>query len=109
MFVDNDLKVEGTNKEPGLNEIDQFMEDLENSKRHYMPKYPIESSLPSFEVERSQIRATYTIENHSEDYNNAMKCINGLVETMSTIASSIQPLVVAWKKKEFNIDLNEVS
>ena len=89
--------------------MSQYMEDLVNSKHNYMSKNPIEISLPSIEFERGQIGATYIVENHSEDYNHVMKCINGLVETMSTMASSIEPHVVAWKKKEFNIDLDEVS
>ena len=109
MCVDNDSYVEGTNRQPSLSEMAQYIIDLENSKYNDMPKNLIESSLPSIEVKRIQIVATSTIQNHSEDYNHAMKCINGLEETMLTIASSIEPLVVAWKKKEFNIDLDEVS
>ena len=60
----------------------QYMEDLENSKK--------ERSLPSVEVERSQMRFPSTAENPSEDYNNAMNIyINGLSEKMLTIASFI--------------------
>ena len=89
--------------------MSQYMADLVNSKHNYMSKNPIESSFSSIEFERGQIRAMHIIEKHSEDYNHASKCINGLAETMSTMASSIEPPVVAWKKKEFNIDLDEVS
>ena len=85
-----------------------YMEDLENSKHNYMSENPIGSYFPSIDVESRQIGALSTIENHSKDYNHAMQCITGLAKTMSTIASSIKPLVVAWKKKEFNIDLDEV-
>ena len=68
----------------------QYMEDLENSKK--------ESFLPSVEVKRLQTRGPSTIENPSENYNIAMNhCINGLSEKMSTITSSIEPLVVAFK------------
>ena len=86
-----------------------YMVDLENSKHNYMSKNPIESSFPSIDIESRKIGALSTIENHSKDYNHAMQCITGLAKTMSTIASSIKPLVVAWKKKEFNIDLDDVS
>lgn len=74
-----------------------------------MSKNPIKSSLPSIEVESRKRGASSTIENHSEDYNHVMKCITSLEKTMSTIASSIEPLVVAWKKNEFNNALDEVS
>ena len=86
-----------------------YMADLENSKHNYMSENPVESSFPSIDVESRQIGALSTVENHSKDYNHAMQCITGLAKTMSTIASSIKPLVAAWKKKEFNIDLDEVS
>ena len=98
----NDLQVEGTNREPNLSEMTQHMADSEISKK--------ERSLPSIEVERSQIRGTSTVENISEDYNIAMNhCIIGLSEKMLTIASSIEPLVAAFKlDKGFPIDSNEV-
>ena len=75
---------------------------LENSKK--------KSSLPSVEVERSQTRSPSTVENHSENYNNAMNhCKNGLSEKMLTISSSIEPLIDAFKlNKGFSIDSNEV-
>lgn len=87
----------------------QYMEDLKNSKHNYMSKNPIENSFPSIEVESRKRGASSIVENHSEDYNHEMKYITDLAKTMSTIASSIEPLVVVWKKKEFNIDLDEVS
>ena len=63
-----------------------------------MSKYTIVSSLPSVEVERIQTRGPYTVENISEDYNIVMnRCLIGLSEKMSTIASSIEPLVAAFK------------
>ena len=52
-----------TNRETNLSEIDQDMEYLENSKK--------ESPLPSVEVDRSQTRGPYIIENPREDYSNA--------------------------------------
>ena len=91
-----------------MSELSQYMADLVNSKHNYMSKNPIEIPLPSIEFERGQIGAMHIVENHSADYNYAIKCINGLAETMSTMASSIEHLVVEWKKKEFNIDLDEV-
>ena len=80
----------------------QYMVYLENSKK--------ERSLPSVEVERSQTRGPSIIENFSDDYNIAMNCcINGLSENMSIIASSIEPLIHAFKlNKGFPIDSNEV-
>ena len=85
--------------------MSQFMADLVNSKHSYMSKNPIEISFPSIEFERGQIGAMYLVENHSDDYNHAMKCIHGFANTISIIASSINPLVVAWKKGGFtNID-----
>ena len=80
----------------------QYMEDIENSKK--------EISFTSIEVERSQRRGPSTIENPSEEYNIVMNhCINGLSEKMSTMASSIEPLVVTFKlNKGFPIDSNEV-
>ena len=103
LCVDNDLQVEGTNREPNLSEMTQYMADLENSKK--------ERSLPSVEVERSQTRGPSTIENPSEDYIIAMNhCIIGLSEKKSTTASSIEPLFVAFKLNQgFPIDSNEVS
>ena len=81
----------------------QYMEYLENSKK--------ERSLPSVEVKRSQTRGPSTIENISEDYNIAMnRCIIGLSKKMSTISSSIEPLVVAFNlNKGKTIYSNEVS
>ena len=89
----------------------QYMAYLENSKKYYMSKNPIESSFPSVEVEKSQTRGPSIVENHSEDYSNEMNhCINGLSEKMSTISSSIEPLIVAFKlNKGFSIDSNEVT
>ena len=83
--------------------MDQYMADLENSKK--------ERALPSVEVERSQTRGPSTVENISGDYNIAMnRCIIGFSEKMSTIASSIEPLVVAFKlNKGRTINSNEVS
>ena len=83
--------------------MSQYMVDLENSKK--------DSSLPFVEVERSQTRGPSTVEKHSEDYKNVMNCcINGLLENMSIIASSIEPLVSTFKlNKGFPIDSNEVS
>jgi hypothetical protein len=72
--------------------------NIENSKDNKMSKNTTESPLPSVEVQRSQIGATSNVENPSDDYNHAMKCINGLAETMSSLVSSIKPLVVAWNK-----------
>ena len=102
LCVDNDLQVEGTNREPNLSEMAQYMEDVENYKK--------ERSLPSVEVERIQTRGPSIIENHSKDYSNEMNhCINGLSEKMSTISSSIEPLIDAFKlNKGFSIDSNEV-
>ena len=79
------------------------MENLENFKK--------ERSLPSIEVERIQTRGPYIVENHSEDYSNEMNhCINGLLEKMSTISSSIEPLIATFKlNKGFSIDSNEVT
>ena len=67
--------------------------------------------MPSVEVERSQTRGPSTVENISEDYNIAMnRCINGLLEKMSTTTSSFEPLIAAFKlNKGFPIDSNEVS
>ena len=81
----------------------QYMADLENYKK--------ERSLAYVEVERSQKRGPSTVENLSKDYNIAMNCcIIGLSEKMSTIASSVEPLVAAFKSnKKRTIDSNEVS
>ena len=87
LCVDNDLQVEGTNREPNLSEMTQYMADLENSKK--------ERSLPSVEVERSQTRGPSTIENISEDYNIAMNhCIIGLLEKMNHCNESLYNWVV---------------
>lgn len=85
-----------------------YMADLENSKHNYMSENPIESYFPYIDIESRQIGALSIVENHSKDYNHAMQCITSLAKKMSTIASSIKPLVAAWKKNEFNIDLDEV-
>ena len=102
LCVDNDLYVEVTNREPNLSEMDQYMANLENSKK--------ERSLPSIEVERSQTRGPSIVENPSEDYEIAMNhCIIGFSEKMSTIASSIEPLVATFNlNKGRTIDSNEV-
>ena len=83
--------------------MSQYMADLENYKK--------ESSLPSVEVKIIQTRCPSIIENPSEDYNIAMnRCINGLLEKMSTTTSSFEPLVAAFKlNKGFRIESNEVS
>ena len=75
-----------------------------------MLKNPIDNSLPSIEVERIQARGSSTVENHSEDYNNAMnRSINGLSEKMLTTTSSIELLVPLFKlNKGFPIDSNGV-
>ena len=78
------------------------MVDLQNYKK--------ERSLTYIEVKRSQKRGPSTIENLSEDYNIAMNdFVIGFSQKMSTIASSIQPLVAAFKlKKKRTIDSNDV-
>ena len=68
----------------------QYMEDLENSKK--------ERSLSSVEVERIQKKCRSTVENQSEDYEISMnRCIIGFPEKILAIASSIEPLVDAFK------------
>jgi hypothetical protein len=91
-----------------VKEIAQYME-RENSNDNKMPKNTKKSPLPSVELWRIQIGATSNFETPSDDYNHAMKCINGLAETMSSLVSSIKPLVIAWNKaRGFNY-LDEVS
>ena len=62
--------------------------------------------MPSIEVVNSQ--TTSTVQYNSDNYKHVMECINGLEKTMSTIASSIQPIVASWKNKECHSDLDEV-
>ena len=69
------------------------MTDIDNSKQKKISKHPIERSFPSNEVEKRL--TTYTsIENDSENCKDLMECINGLTKTVSTIATSIEPIVV---------------
>ena len=68
-----------------------------------MEKNLIGTSLWPIVVEkRKNIGTTSAIGNKTRDYKHAIDCINGLQKTMSTITSSIQPLVVAWNNKGFN-------
>jgi hypothetical protein len=83
------------------------MADIDNSKHKHISKNPIERSFPSNEVEK--ILTTYTsVENDSENYKHVMECINGLTKTVSTIATSIEPIVASWKNKGCRSDLDEV-
>jgi hypothetical protein len=93
-----------------VGEMDEYVKaDLENSKHKHMSKNPIGKSLPSIVVQESQIVTTFGVENHSPDYKHAMECISGLEKRMSTIAYSLESLVVVGKNKGFQSDLDEVS
>ena len=69
-------------------------------------KNKIGRSIPSNEVANSQ--TTSIVQYNSDNYKHVMECVNGLAKTMSTIDSSIQPIVASWKNKEFHSDLDEV-
>ena len=62
--------------------------------------------MPSNEVVNSQ--TTFIVEYNSDNYKHVMECINGLEKTVSTIASSIQPIVASWKNKEWHSNLDKV-
>ena len=85
--------------------------DLGGYKHIHVEKNPIGTSLSPLVVEeRKNIGTTSAIGNQTGDYKHAMDWINGLEKTMSTIASSIQPLVVAWNNNRFQYsDSNHVS
>ena len=69
----------------------KIMADINNSKHEHISKNEIGISMPSNEVVNSQ--TTSIIQYNSDNYKHVMECINGLAKTMSTIASSIQPIV----------------
>ena len=75
-----------------------IMADLESSKHEHISKNEIGRSIPSNEVANSQTIST--VQYNSDNYKHVMECINGLAKTMSTIASSIQPIFASWKNKE---------
>ena len=74
-----------------------------------MSKNPIGKSSPSIVFQEIQIVTTSGVENHSMDYKHAMEFISGLEKRMSTIACSLEYLVVVGKNKGFKSDLDEVS
>jgi hypothetical protein len=88
--------------------IDQnIVTDIDNYKHKHISKKTIERSFPSNEVEK--ILTTYmSVENYSENYKHVMECINGLTKTVSTIATSIEPIIASWKNNGCCIDLYEV-
>ena len=88
-----------------------ILPDLEDYKHIHMAKNLIGTLLPHVVFEESKnIGTTSAIGNQTGDYKHAMDWINGLEKTMSTIASSIQPLVAAWNNKGFQYsDLDKVS
>ena len=83
-----------------------IMVTLKNSKHEHMSKNEIGISMPSNEVVNSQ--TTSIVQYNSDNSKQVMECINGLAKAVSTIASSIQPIVASWKNKEFHSDLAEV-
>ena len=82
------------------------MVDIDNYKHEHISKNEIVISMPSNEVVNSQ--TTSSVQYNSDNYKHVMECINGLENTMSTIASSIQPLNVAWSNKGFHSDSDHV-
>ena len=44
-----------------------------------------------------------------QNYKYVMDCINGLTKTMSTIATSIEPIIKSWNKMGCHSDVDEVS
>ena len=76
-----------------------------------MEKNPIGTSFSPIVVEeRKIIGTTSIIGNQIREYKHAMDCVNVLEKTISIIASSIQPFVVAWNNKGFQYsDSDKVS
>jgi hemoglobin-like flavoprotein len=88
--------------------IDHKMTDIDNSKQKQISKHPIERSLPSNEVDKI-LNTSTSVHIHSESYKHVMDCINGLTKAMSTIATSIEPIITSWNKKGYHSDFDEVS
>ena len=83
-----------------------IMTHIGSSKHEHISKNEIVRSMPSNEFANSQ--TTSIVQYSSDNYKHVMECINGLEKTVSTIASSIQPIVASWKNKEFHGDLDQV-
>ena len=87
--------------------IDCIFTDLGNSKNKHILEIPISRSLPSNDFEKSL--GTFTsVENSGDKYEHIMKCISGLSKSMSTLATSIQPIAASWKNKGCRSDSDEV-
>ena len=86
--------------------IARIFTDLGNSKKKHTSEIPISRSLPSNDFEKSLTTST-AVENNDEKYEHIMKCISGLTKSVSTLATSIQPIVASWKNKGCS-DSNEV-
>ena len=84
----------------------KIMVDIDSSKHEHISKNEIARSMPSNEFVNSQ--TTYIVQYNSDNYKHVMESINGLEKTVSTIASSIQPIVASGKNQECNSDLDEV-
>jgi hypothetical protein len=73
---------------------DHKMSDIDNSKQKQISKHPIERSLLSNEVDKI-LNTSMSVNIHSENYKHVMDCINGLTNEISTIATSIEPIVAS--------------
>ena len=87
--------------------IDRVFADLGNSKKKHISRIPISRSLQSIDFEKSLTTST-SAENSGESYKHIMECISGLTKTVSTIATSIEPIVASWRNKGFRSDLDDV-
>jgi len=63
--------------------------------------------LPSNDFEKCLTEYTF-VENDSDNYKHIMECISGLKNIVSTISTSIEPILASWKNKGCYNDLDEV-
>jgi len=89
----------------------RLMCDIDSSKHKLILENPTKRPLPSNEADKSQlVNISTSVQSDSDqNYKHVMDCINGLTKTMSTIATSIEPIVKSWNKMGCHSDVDEVS
>ena len=71
----------------------------------------IKRPFPFNEADKSQlVNISRSVQSDSDhNYKHVLDCVNGLTNTMSTIATSIEPIIKSWNKMGFHSDVDEVS
>ena len=89
----------------------RLMCDIDSSKHKLVLENPTKIPFPSNEADKSQLVniSMFVQSDSGQNYKHVMECINGLPKTISTIATSIEPIVKSWNKMGCHSDVDEES